>query len=121
MLSQKHVHAPRSLWNHTGGVKIIILVHYSNLDLAMALPYSVINHIMGYFDRPVMDPTAIDTMVPFIGWSFVTIFVPSPAAAWFGRENDARIREMFAFHQHICQDMGRNSDLHSVSNRGLHS
>lgn len=73
------------------------------LILAMALPYSVINHIMGYFDRSVMDPIMpIDSMVPYIGWSFViylSLYLYYPAAAWFGRENDSRIREMFAFYQ----------------------
>ena len=69
----------------------------------MALPYSVINQIMGYFDRSVMDPIMpIDSMVPFIGWSFIiylTLYLYYPAAAWFGRVNDERIREMFAFYQ----------------------
>ena len=42
------------------------------LILAMALPYSVVNQIMGYFGRSVFDPvTEIDRIIPFIGWSFV--------------------------------------------------
>ena len=75
------------------------------LILAMALPYSVINQIMGYFDRSVLDPiTPIDNMVPFIGWSFVvylSLYLYYPAAAWFGRDNESRIREMFAFYQSL--------------------
>jgi len=71
----------------------------------MALPYSVINQIMGYFDRSVLDPiTPIDNMVPFIGWSFVvylSLYLYYPAAAWFGRDNENRIREMFAFYQSL--------------------
>ena len=58
------------------------------LILAMALPYSVINQIMGYFDRSVLDPIMpIDSMVPYIGWSFViylSLYLYYPAAAWFG-------------------------------------
>ena len=73
------------------------------LIVFMALPYSVINQIMGYIDRSVMDPILpIDSMVPYIGWSFIiylTLYLYYPAAAWFGRENDVQIREMFAFHQ----------------------
>ena len=73
------------------------------LIAAMALPYSIINQIMGYFDRSVMDPNLpIDTWVPFIGWTFIiylTLYLYYPAAAWFGRDNDERIREMFAFYQ----------------------
>ena len=75
------------------------------LILAMALPYSVINQIMGYFDHSVFDPiTPIDTMVPFIAWSFViylSLYLYYPAAAWFGRDDDERIREMFAFYQSL--------------------
>tara|TARA_B100001094_G_scaffold165211_1_gene159946 strand:- start:5 stop:745 length:741 start_codon:yes stop_codon:yes gene_type:complete len=75
------------------------------LILAMALPYSVINQIMGYFDNSVLDPiTPIDTMVPFIAWSFViylSLYLYYPAAAWFGRDDDERIREMFAFYQSL--------------------
>ena len=75
------------------------------LILAMALPYSVINQIMGHFDHSVLDPiTPIDTMVPFIAWSFViylSLYLYYPAAAWFGRDSDERIREMFAFYQSL--------------------
>jgi hypothetical protein len=73
------------------------------LIVAMAIPYTIINQIMGYFDRSVLDPILpIDSMVPFIGWTFIiylTLYLYYPAAAWFGRVNDHRIREMFAFHQ----------------------
>ena len=73
------------------------------LILAMAIPYSVINQIMGYFGRSVFDPiTPIDSMIPFVGWSFavyVSLYIYYPAAAWFGRSSNQRIREMFAFHQ----------------------
>ena len=69
----------------------------------MALPYSVINQIIGSFDRSVMDPImAIDSAVPYIGWTFIvylSLYLYYPAAAWFGRTDDARIREMFAFYQ----------------------
>ena len=42
------------------------------LILAMALPYSIINQIMGYFGNSVIDPiTPVDSMIPFIGWTFV--------------------------------------------------
>ena len=60
---------------------------------------------MGYFDHSVLDPiTPIDTMVPFIAWSFViylSLYLYYPAAAWFGRDDDERIREMFAFYQSL--------------------
>jgi len=73
------------------------------LLLSMAIPYAIINRIMGTLDWSVMDPiTSIDNAVPFIGWSFwiyLTLYLYYPAAAWFGRSSDARIREMFAFHQ----------------------
>lgn len=73
------------------------------LLICMALPYSITNQIMGYIDRSVMDPILpIDTMVPYIGWSFLvymTLYLYYPAAAWFGRKDDVQIREMFAFHQ----------------------
>tara|TARA_B100000282_G_scaffold291861_1_gene264721 strand:+ start:6157 stop:6714 length:558 start_codon:yes stop_codon:yes gene_type:complete len=41
-------------------------------------------------------------MVPFIGWTFViyvSLYLYYPAAAWFGRDDKERIREMFAFYQ----------------------
>ncbi|MAH90986.1 MAG: hypothetical protein CMA11_04380 [Euryarchaeota archaeon] len=89
-------------WREKGNSKLFWYTIIS-LILAMALPYSVINQIMGYFDRSVMDPIMpIDSMVPFIGWSFIiylTLYLYYPAAAWFGRVNDERIREMFAFYQ----------------------
>ena len=73
------------------------------LIAAMALPYSIINQIMGYFDRSVMDPSLpIDSWIPFIGWTFfiyLTLYLYYPAAAWFGRDSDERVREMFAFYQ----------------------
>ena len=60
---------------------------------------------MGSLGRSVFDPmTPIDSMVPFIGWTFmiyVSLYLYYPAAAWFGRENDERIREMFAFYQSL--------------------
>ena len=69
----------------------------------MALPYSIINQIMGYFERSVLDPIMpIDSMVPYVGWSFIiylSLYLYYPAAAWFGRDSDDRIREMFAFYQ----------------------
>jgi len=43
-------------------------------------------------------------MVPFIGWSFVvylSLYLYYPAAAWFGRDDEKRIREMFAFYQSL--------------------
>lgn len=89
-------------WDARGSIKIfwytlIVLI------VAMALPYTIINQIMGYFDRSVMDPIMpIDSMVPFVGWTFIiylTLYFYYPAAAWFGRENDPKIREMFAFYQ----------------------
>ena len=75
------------------------------LILAMALPYSVVNQIMGYFGRSVFDPvTEIDRIIPLIGWSFViyvSLYLYYPAAAWFGRNSDQRVREMFAFYQSL--------------------
>ena len=74
----------------------------------MAIPYSIINHIMGSFGRSVFDPiTPIDSMVPFIGWTFmiyVSLYLYYPAAAWFGREND----------------VGSFFDIHNISNGDLH-
>lgn len=73
------------------------------LILAMALPYSIINQIMGYFGNSVIDPiTPVDSMIPFIGWTFViyvSLYLYYPAAAWFGRKDSDKIREMFAFYQ----------------------
>lgn len=73
------------------------------LLLAMAVPYSIINRIMGTLDWSVMDPvSSIDEATPFIGWSFwiyISLYLYYPAAAWFGRTSEHRIREMFAFHQ----------------------
>ena len=75
------------------------------LILTMALPYIIINQIMGYFDRSVIDPvSSIDTIVPFVAWSFViylSLYLYYPAAAYFGRSSENRIREMFAFYQSL--------------------
>lgn len=71
--------------------------------LFMALPYGIINRVMGSLDISAIDPiTKIDTEVPFVAWTIViylSLYLYYPAAAWFGRNNDTRIREMFAFHQ----------------------
>jgi len=89
-------------WEARGSMKIFWYTIIA-LIVAMALPYTIINQIMGYFDRSVLDPILpIDSMIPFIGWTFIiylTLYLYYPAAAWFGRANDQRIREMFAFHQ----------------------
>jgi len=89
-------------WREKGN-KRIFWYTIVTLFAAMALPYSIINQIMGYFDRSVIDPILpIDTWVPFIGWTFViylSLYLYYPAAAWFGRTSDERIREMFAFYQ----------------------
>ena len=73
------------------------------LILTMALPYSIINQIMGYIGHSAFDPsTSLDEKIPFIGWSFfvyLSLYLYYPAAAYFGRESNERIREMFAFHQ----------------------
>ena len=75
------------------------------LILAMAIPYSIINQIMGSLGRSVIDPiTTVDSMIPFIGWTFliyVSLYLYYPAAAWFGRDSEERIREMFAFYQSL--------------------
>ena len=71
------------------------------LILAMAIPYSIINQIMGTVDRSVLDPiTPIDSMVPFIGWTFViyiSLYLYYPAAAWFGRNNDEKSEKCSPF------------------------
>ena len=97
---------PWSIWkSHWESRDTMKIFWYTIVALLifMALPYSITNQIMGYIDRSVMDPILpIDTMVPYIGWSFIiylTLYLYYPAAAWFGRENDVQIREMFAFHQ----------------------
>jgi len=97
---------PWGIWNtHWEARKSMKIFWYTIIALivAMALPYTIINQIMGYFDRSVLDPILpIDSMVPFIGWTFIiylTLYLYYPAAAWFGRVSDHRIREMFAFHQ----------------------
>lgn len=58
---------------------------------------------MGIIDYSIMDPLIwIDEAVPFIGWTFIiylTLYLYYPAAAFFGRTDEYRIREMFAFHQ----------------------
>ena len=97
---------PWGIWNlHWEARKSMKIFWYTIIALivAMALPYTIINQIMGYFDRSVMDPIMpIDSMVPFVGWTFIiylTLYFYYPAAAWFGRENDPKIREMFAFYQ----------------------
>ena len=97
---------PWGLWNpHWKARNSIRIFWYAIILLivAMALPYTLTNQIMGYFDRSVMDPILpIDSMVPFIGWTFIiylTLYLYYPAAAWFGRGSDPRVREMFAFYQ----------------------
>ena len=89
-------------WHNKDNIRIFWYTILSTLA-AMALPYAIINHIMGSIDRSVMDPIMpVDSMVPYIGWSFViylSLYVYYPAAAWFGRTSDTRIREMFAFYQ----------------------
>ncbi len=89
-------------WKSRNGIGIFWYMIIA-LILAMALPYSIINRIIGYFDRSVMDPgIQIDETIPFIGWTFIvylSLYLYYPAAAWFGRDNNSRIREMFAFHQ----------------------
>ena len=71
----------------------------------MAIPYSIINQIMGSLGRSVIDPiTTVDSMIPFIGWTFliyVSLYLYYPAVAWFGRDSEERIREMFAFYQSL--------------------
>lgn len=73
------------------------------LILTMALPYSIINQIMGHLGHSAFDPsTSLDENIPFIGWSFfvyLSLYLYYPAAAYFGRVSNKRIREMFAFHQ----------------------
>ena len=73
------------------------------LILTMALPYSIINQIMGHLGHSAFDPsTSLDENIPFIGWSFfvyLSLYLYYPAAAYFGRDGNDRIREMFAFHQ----------------------
>ena len=98
---------PWSIWNSHWRVRDnasrIFWYTILALIIAMALPYSVINRIMGTIDYSVMDPImSIDNAVPYIGWTFViylSLYLYYPAAAWFGRTSDSRIREMFAFHQ----------------------
>ena len=73
------------------------------LILTMALPYSIINQIMGHLGHSAFDPsTSLDENIPFIGWSFfvyLSLYLYYPAAAYFGRVSNKGIREMFAFHQ----------------------
>ena len=73
------------------------------LILAMAIPYSIINQIIGNIGYSAFDPsTTYDQKIPFIAWSFfvyLSLYLYYPAAAWFGRTSNQRIREMFAFHQ----------------------
>ena len=92
----------------------------------MAIPYSIINQIMGSLGRSVIDPiTTVDSMIPFIGWTFliyVSLYLYYPAAAWFGRDSEERIREMFAFYQSLFYyDMGSVCGVHHFPNRNLHS
>ena len=106
LLAQAMYRRPWRIWQpHWGQRQNRRLFYYTlvTLILAMALPYSAINQIIGYFDRSVLDPiTPVDTFVPFIGWTFViyiSLYLYYPAAAWFGRDSEDRIREMFAFYQ----------------------
>lgn len=73
--------------------------------LAMAVPYGIINHLMNAIGWSAFDPAmSMDEKIPFIAWSFIiysTLYLYYPAAAWFGRKNDVRVREMFAFHQNL--------------------
>ena len=75
------------------------------LIIAMAIPYYIINQIIGSLERSVFDPiTPIDTWVPFIGWTFliyITLYMYYPAAAFFCRGSEGKIREMFAFYQSL--------------------
>ena len=71
--------------------------------LTMAIPYSIINRIMGNLDRSVIDPiTPIDSWIPFFAWSsviYLTLYLYYPISCYYGIKNDHRIREMFAFNQ----------------------
>jgi hypothetical protein len=73
------------------------------LFVAMALPYTLINHLMNAISWSAFDPvTSMDEKIPFIAWTFIiyaSLYLYYPSAAWFGRKNDATVREMFAFHQ----------------------
>ena len=90
------------LWKQKEGQKLFWFVLLI-LILVMAIPYSIINRIMGSIGYSAIDPvTSLDEKIPFIGWSFfiyLSLYLYYPAAAWFGRTSNARIREMFAFHQ----------------------
>ena len=73
------------------------------LVIAVAVPYGIINRLMGTIEISTFDPMIqFDESIPFIAWSFwiyLTLYLYYPAAAWCGRKDDQRIREMFAFHQ----------------------
>ena len=97
---------PWKLWHGRWQHKSSMRLFWEMIGLCllfMALPYGVVNRIMGSLDISVIDPiTIIDNEVPFLGWTFIiymTLYLYYPAAAWFGRNSDTRIREMFAFHQ----------------------
>ena len=72
----------------------------------MALPYSLINHIMGNIDRSVLDPAiGLASWTPYIGWTFiiyVSFYLYYPAVAWYGRGDDSRVRELLGFCQALC-------------------
>lgn len=89
-------------WRHKNEKTLFFRMIFT-LVIAVAIPYAVINRIMGIIDYSAFDPMIqLDEWTPFISWSFwiyMTLYLYYPAAAWFGRKDDQRIREMFAFHQ----------------------
>mgnify|MGYP005693227523 FL=1 len=92
----------KPLWRNKDNSRIFI---YSMMlaIVAMAIPYSIINHIMGEIDRSVFDPISpVDSWVPFVAWTsmiYVTLYLYYPVTCHYGIKNNERIREMFAFNQ----------------------
>lgn len=89
-------------WRNRNNNRITIATIAAFL-LAMALPYSLINHIMGNIDRSVLDPAiGLDSWTPYICWTFiiyVSFYLYYPAVAWYGRGDDSRVRELLGFCQ----------------------
>ena len=104
-------------WRNRNNNRITIATIAAFL-LAMALPYSLTNHIMGNIDRSVLDPAiGLDSWTPYIGWTFiiyVSFYLYYPAVAWYGRGDDSRVRELLGLPSIIHHDVGCEFDIHHL-------
>ena len=95
------------------------------LIFAMAIPYSIINQIMGTVDRSVLDPiTPIDSMVPFIGWTFViyvSLYLYYPELHGLVEIMTKKFEKCSPLSGPVYYDLGSVRCFHHISNRNLSS